>query len=115
MNDTLEKLQELKQYYDNNTGVGNTFLLLHGLLSHKTSAIVMSHSFDYGRKLIVKTYIAHNVITWNTLRPSTLRGVRLPLVVDNSAMVEILSAAINQIEELKNEIRELKNNRDQNL
>lgn len=101
---TLKKLEELLTYYTINRKVGHTTLLKEGTKNHQGKKFVLCHCKRDYQFLEVKP---EEVISVENIE--ALRGCNTPLILDNDAMIVILSESIKKINELKEENKELRN------
>lgn len=92
-----ETLFDLFNYYNRFVGVGHTTSLKQGTDNIKTLVLIKDKTFP-------KNYfgISREVTLSNTR--TGLRGHKLPLVIDNSALTEILKAAFDRINDLEYKI-----------
>lgn len=92
------KLETLARYFATTRQAGHTTAMLNGALDTERCQILAPDHRTGG--MLQKLAPDAAVISMENL-DHELRGVRLPLVVDNSAMSEILSLALREIERLE--------------
>jgi len=94
----LERLQHLQEYYRTRRNVGHTTAMLEGA-THTEGVCILSESYAHAQELAALCPGASAMAWYNVgcRRPST----RFPLVIDNRAMVRILTDAIDEITKLQ--------------
>ncbi len=107
-----EKLLNLIEYYNTTRGVGHTELMIASPIGE--SCIIMSHNERMGKYIkekIQSVTLNHENATKNIKFISTssnLRGMKLPLLIDNAALHTIFLESLSEIETLRQEITKLK-------
>ena len=100
--ETEKKLELLLKYYYSTRNAGHTTLMKEGINHFDKDFFVLSmHSDDY-RELEIKP---QELISLQNL--DKLIGHKKPMVIDNGAMIELLSDALMRIEALNEEIKTL--------
>lgn len=93
----MDKIEILLEHYLSNRGAGHTTLMMHGVHSFKGPVVLITHTGEYGKRLAVGNRNIH-IVPWSTL-DYQLQGSRLPIAIDNSAMIAILVDASREISE----------------
>lgn len=91
----MDKIEELLNYYLAHRGVGHTTLMMHGVHTFEGPIIIMTHTSAWGRKLAGHRRNIH-IVPWDSF-DYQLRGLNLPIAIDNSAMIAILGDALEEI------------------
>lgn len=90
-----EKLTFLAHYFIINRGVGHTKTMLEGVNNNPTAMVVVN-SRSAAKRLGIQ-----NAVTLDDL--GAMRGLNIPVVLDNHALFELLSDAAKHIEQLERE------------
>jgi hypothetical protein len=91
-----EILELLKLYYGDSRGAGHTKLMIDGLKNYNKLAILITNNLNYGKRLIMENLLDNIIIIPFSQIPSYAIGLRLffskkiPIIFDNSAMIEML-------------------------
>lgn len=101
-----EKLKGLLIYYGTGRQVGHTTLMMEGTDHYQKEKLVLVHNKNYGDELGFKN---GEIVSWKNL--DRLCGHRKPMVIDNAALIEILSDTLDEIERLEKEISKLSEQR----
>jgi hypothetical protein len=96
--DILSKLDILLCYYIATRAVGHTHTLIHGADEQTNGTVVLAVNMKYAEEIARQCYQA-TPVSWSGLE--RLRGQRKPLVIDNSAMLCLLSEAVVEITNLR--------------
>jgi hypothetical protein len=99
----IKKLESLLTYYSENRKAGHTALLKEGTRKYVGDKFILSHCKRDYQYLEVKP---EEVISWENL--DALIGSKKPLVIDNDAMICILSETVAKLNELKEENKKLR-------
>lgn len=100
--DIVQILDTLCQHYAFTRGVGHTTALVEGLKNINTGRTFFLTGNRYLSQSIISKNCTTNVegICLDDIE-FRLRGVQVPLVIDNSALVTIFYEALNKIHELE--------------
>jgi predicted ATP-grasp superfamily ATP-dependent carboligase len=104
--DIMIVLKDLLEYYTarGKRGVGHTTALLNGAMN-TDNVCILAPTVNEGRDLIKNCSQNARFVTLNS--SELLKGLRLPLMIDNSAMIEIISKSLNEIVNLNTQTLEL--------
>jgi hypothetical protein len=106
---TKGKLKELLQYYLTTRQVGHTTTMLNGIKDDKV--LIMSLT-SKDAKVICQRNDKALPISYDAFDYTfSLRGRRMPLLIDNSAMIVLLEDALREISRLEGRIEYLKSMR----
>jgi hypothetical protein len=90
------QLSEIAGYIGSTRGIGHTTAVIKGFnMSPMPVAVTLNE--DYGKRI----YGEQNYVSLDNL--SSLRGVRRPLVMDNSALTALCQTALDELIRLDNE------------
>ena len=98
----MRNLGELLYYYHNTRGAGHTALLKDGTNNYKGKFILIASNKNHARDIARENIYATPMSLDAVLQDRRLKGVRLPIALDNSAVTHILDGVI----ELENECAE---------
>ena len=101
---TLQKLHMLLAYYCNRRGTGHTTILLEGA-RNAPQVMVLAHTMVYASDLAKRCDNA-KPLSWTSMDDRDFAGRNAPLAIDNSAMIELLKDAIQEINALRRQIVE---------
>lgn len=99
---TIEKIEMLYQYYLSTRNIGHTSLLKEGAKRFKKDFFILS--FDHDNRIFEAE--KSQIVSWSNLKK--LIGHQKPMIIDNGAMVSILSDVLNEMHELEEENQRLK-------
>ena len=92
-------------YYSVTRKVGHTQTLKEGLPYDDCGCIIIvGNGCD---KLLYSEYRSNIILTLDDVYSGKMRGLRLPVVFDNSAIVQMLSIALNQLHTLNDILQKL--------
>jgi hypothetical protein len=97
-----KQLSELLQYYTMTRGIGHTTLLKEGTNNYLSPKFVLANKKEFATELDCKP---QEVIS--LLNLDALQGHNRPMVIDNGAMIELLSESLMRIEALEEENKKL--------
>ena len=98
--DVLGRLYKLLHYYTSTRQIGHTTALLNGArMTH--NVVILAHTQQHADHLVTQCYSMARARAWYGLADHTFMGLRAPLLIDNSAMLHILSDATREIESLR--------------
>lgn len=122
MSNILNKLKELVNYYNVNRGVGHTTRMLNGVYNDSNLSgdnkpyqskptYVLTHSSNFAAELnanilYYRGFRSNNVnaVSYtNGNYDKVLRGIRVPLLIDNCLLHQLFQEAANEIEYLKHD------------
>ena len=91
---------ELYHYYQRTRGVGHTALIEKGILDYDSSFYLVASSHTYAKDLarLNKKAIP---ITLEDIENYKMRGVRIPIIFDNSAIIRLIDKYQTTIEYLQ--------------
>ena len=114
---TSERLGELLHYYYSSRRVGHTELLVNGMASARTPFFLLTHTHNYGNDLLNKCHQGNSgrVIAWPCVDFDRLRGTRMPIAIDNSAMISILQDCLDVVTGAEREIAEARGTAEENM
>ena len=95
-----EKLAVLKMYFDTRRGRGHTHAMVEGAANVENVSVLV-HSMRYGKDIERLCGKKITIITWESLEG--LCGSNNALVIDNSAMSQILGDALEELRKLRSE------------
>jgi hypothetical protein len=98
-------LRDWINYYHATRGVGHTHAALDGALNVDRARIV-THNLSFGRTLMRGVKGPERTLSYN--RTENLRGLNVPVIWDNCALIDLFIRSARRIEGLKTEIEELK-------
>jgi hypothetical protein len=98
-------LRDWISYYQATRGVGHTHAALHGAHSVEQAKLVVHATVM--SKTLMREFKGHDR-TVLYARTERLRGLNLPVVWDNCALIDLFIRSARRIEGLKTEIEELK-------
>ena len=93
---TKTKLETLAQYYATTRQAGHTTAMIKGAVNTERCVILAPN--HHTGEMLQKLAPAAKIVS---LENPELRGMRLPMLVDNSTMSRILSLALCEIERLE--------------
>lgn len=93
-----EKLQALKDYYENTRQVGHTTLLKEGTNNFMDKKFILAYKKEYSDFYGCKP---EDIISWCRLNSDSLKGHKRPLAIDNGIMFELLRETLEEIEKLE--------------
>jgi len=92
-------------YYSVTRKVGHTLTLKEGLPYDDCGCIIIvGNECD---KSLYSEYRSNIILTLDDVSNGKMRGLRLPVVFDNSAIVQMLSIALNQLHTLNDTLQKL--------
>jgi hypothetical protein len=95
-------LSEIAGYLGSTRGIGHTTAVIKGF-NTSPMPVAVTATEDYGKRVFGQ----QNYVSVDNL--ASLRGVRRPLVIDNSALEQICQEALEMIVDLESENRILNN------
>jgi len=114
---TSERLRELLHYYYSSRRAGHTELLINGVAGAQVPFFLLTHTHSYGDDILKKCKQMNNgrVVAWSNADFDRLRGTRMPIAIDNSAMISILADCIDVVVGAEKETAEAQGTTEENM
>lgn len=93
------KLEDLLRYYDANRRVGHTTLMVEGIGSAGEPFFLLAHEHGYAKRILRDAGKCSLGIplSWASLGGYRSQGMRVPMAIDNSAMMHILNDCLDLV------------------
>lgn len=99
--------EDLLSFYQINRRVGHTQLMVNGLLTYNGDFFLLAHTIDYATRLVNEAGARGRgiPISWSNFDLHRTAGCRLPMAVDNSAVLAILISYVDAVSNVEERIK----------
>jgi hypothetical protein len=96
----MNATETLIQYLDATRQSGHTHLMMNGVISSK-KCVILVHNMDMAKNLKERWDLGKGAVFVSLNNLDALRGLKLPLAIDNAALHTLFFNSLSEVEELK--------------
>lgn len=102
----LARLRGLFNYYESTRRAGHTRLLVDGVANAMGPFFLMTHDHGYAKRILrdCSMQSVGRLLSWSSSDLDRMKGIRLPLAIDNSAIIFILRDCIGVVEQAERDL-----------